>query len=76
MTVEQILDGIVLSLKLTRSEYFKAYIMQSRSKCPYCNKFNKHGENLPNAGIIFKHSKSVNCLACGDPYYLSFAYEQ
>jgi hypothetical protein len=74
MAEEQVEDGEVISLKMVRNEYFKGYVIQTRSRCPYCQKMNKHGETIGDANGIFKH-KSVKCLACGDPYYLSFSYE-
>jgi hypothetical protein len=67
-------EGAVISLKMVRNEYFKGYVIQTRSKCPYCQKMNKHGETVADANPIFKH-KLVKCLACSDPYFLSFTYE-
>jgi hypothetical protein len=73
MTDEPIEEGIVISLKMIRNEYFKGYVIQTRSKCPYCQKVNKHGETVADAGATFKH-KQVKCLACADPYFLNFVY--
>ena len=66
------MEGKLLTFFSEYSDYFKAYVVRFKSKCP-CGKVNKHGEKVNNGLTLLKCVRS--CDGCGKDYLISHIIE-